>query len=369
MTLTNSPQGINNPNAVDGLMNHVVQSISKVDGEAVASRIEKLRQSNPDASADELVEKLIQQKCMQTGAVGAITSGTAIIPGLGTFASLTFGLAADIGMTLKLQAELVLEIASVYQRELNSTEKRKAILLVAGFSTGTSQIMSRVGKEIAEKATERLAAKGVAKALPVLGVAASAGVNILSTYVIGKRAQAYFKLGEEAMQDWNESARAITGIDEQKIIAWLTETTEHSWKVASSKLQNLSGAVIVAGKSAGELVVIGASKAGEAVAGGAGAALQSAAALTEKTDAQMTVMSKSRNPLVKAYAAYVRLFIARSRKNLRFLYTLLRKIGAGISAIFSGRRHKPRKATVQRKSTQKSPTQEAAADAQPSKRA
>lgn len=264
---------------VDGLVNQIVGAIDSVDEKAAAERVNELRKAQPDATPDDLVEVLIKQKCMQTGAVGAVTSGASVIPGVGTAAALTFGVAADIGMTFKLQAELVLEIAAVYGRELDPTEKRNTVLVVTGVSAGAEQLLKSAGTRIAEEATERLAQKSVAKAIPVLGVAASAGANILSTYVIGRRAQAYFSLGPEAMGDWGESLRAITGVDERKFGAWLVETTDRSWELAGSSVQSAAGAVVVAGKSIGEVIVVGAGKVGEAASGvgkgiaeGAGAA-------------------------------------------------------------------------------------------------
>jgi hypothetical protein len=273
-------------------------------------------------------------------------------------ASLTFGVAADIGMTLKLQAELVLEISNVYQFILDSADRRKVIILVGGFSTGTNQIMTKIGKEIAEQTTERLAMKGVSKALPVLGVAASAGVNIFSTYIIGRRAQAYFKLGPEAVQDWGESTRAITGIDEQKIITWLTEATERAWKLASSSAQTISGAVIVAGKSAGELIVLRAGEAGvalsdaqKAVVASAGSAMGSAIELSKRADARMNA---SRNPLVRFYGRIVRGSIERDKRIILFIVGLIKKIIRGFMAIIKMFQHKPAKKEEQHPSDESS---------------
>jgi hypothetical protein len=166
-----------------------------------------------------------------------------------------------------MQAELVLEIAAAHGHQLSPTEKRNAVLIVTGISSGGNKLLEKAGEQIAKKATERLVEKSIAKAIPVLGVAASAGSNILSTYVIGRRANAYFSLGPKAVGDWGESLQALTGVDERVIIGWLAETTERSWELASSGVQNVAGAVIVASKSAGEVVVLGAGKAGEAVAG------------------------------------------------------------------------------------------------------
>jgi hypothetical protein len=252
---------------MDEVMDRITKAISHADEAAAAQRVANLRASRPEATRAELVEILIRQKCLQTGAVGAVTSSASMIPGLGTIVSLTFGVAADIGLTFKMQAELVLEIAAAHGHQLSPTEKRNAVLIVTGISSGANKLLEKAGEQIAKKATERLAEKSIAKAIPVLGVAASAGSNILSTYIIGQRANAYFSLGPEAVGDWGGSLRALTGVDERVIISWLTETTERSWELAGRGVQNVAGAVIVAGKSVGEVIVISASKVSELLSG------------------------------------------------------------------------------------------------------
>ncbi|MSP13895.1 MAG: DUF697 domain-containing protein [Chloroflexi bacterium] len=250
------------------VLSRLLATVNNTDELAILARVAELRRQQPSASAESLVENLIRQKCLQTGAVGAVTSGMSVIPGLGTVVTLMFGVTADLTMTFKYQTELVLEIAAVYGRQLSPSEKRQAVLLVTGLSVGANQLASKAGREIAERAAERLAEKYLAKVIPVIGVAASAGTNILSTYIIGQRAQAYFSLGPEAVGGWTESLRRFTGMDERKLATWLAETTERSWGLASGKMQDLAGAVVVAGKSAGEDAF---SKAGQAGAAAIGA--------------------------------------------------------------------------------------------------
>ncbi len=262
-----TPEAKQPQRALDGLWQFMTDAINDVDEEAAARRVQRLAKARPRASTEELVEVLVKQKCMQTGAVGLITSGAAAVPGLGTLVALTFGVAADIAWTFKLQAELVLEIAALYKHKLGPADKRNTVLLVTGISAGANQVLRKAGQRIAEEVSERLAEKSITKAIPVIGVAASAGSNILFTYVIGQRAQAYFSLGPAAVGDWGESLRAVTGMDERKITGWLAETTERSWSLVRRSVHNGAGAVIVAGKSAGEVVAVTAGKAGEAVAG------------------------------------------------------------------------------------------------------
>jgi hypothetical protein len=254
---------------VAGMGEYITNAISDADEAAAAERVAKLRLARPESSTVELVQSLIRQKSLQTGAVGAITSGTSMIPGLGTMTALTFGVAADIGMTFKMQAELVLEIAAAHDYELNPAEKQRIVLLVTGISAGSSMLLEKAGQQIAQKATERLAEKAVLKGLPVIGVAASAATNMLFTYIIGRRAEAYFERGPEAIGDWVDDVRAISGVDERILIDWLAETTKRSWNLVSSGVQNAAGAVIVAGRSSGEVILVSARRVGEIV-GGAG---------------------------------------------------------------------------------------------------
>ena len=237
---------------MDGLFDKLVEYINKADEVAAAQRVADLREKKPQATKEELVEELIQRKVFKTGAVGAVTSGAALVPGLGTFASLTFGVAADIGMTFKLQAELVLEIAAAHNHMLNEAEKEKVILLVTGISAGANRLLTRAGTKISQEATERLVQRSVAKAIPVIGVAVSGGVNAVSTYLIGQRAHAYFSLGEEEMDDWATSIRTISGVDERKIVTALSNATWRSWEMVRTGVRDVGVTVASIGDAAGD---------------------------------------------------------------------------------------------------------------------
>lgn len=200
------------------LVDRLAKVIDETDETAAAARVTKLRASHPEATAEELTEMLINHKCRDTAVVGASTSGLALIPGLGTVASLTLGIAADFGITFKMQAELVLEIAAVYGHQMTPEEKRRVVMTVTGLSVGTTTVAHRVGSNISKRVTARVASKYVTKAVPFVGMAASAGTNAAMTYFIGKRAQAYFSLGPEEMQDWRTFLPALTGLDREKLV-------------------------------------------------------------------------------------------------------------------------------------------------------
>jgi uncharacterized protein (DUF697 family) len=233
------------------LLKGVDKAISSADEKAAAERVADWRSGHPDASVEALVEALIKAKAQQTAAVGAVTSSTDVIPGLGTLAALALGTAADIGVTFRLQAELVLEIAAAYGHPLSEAEKRDAVLVVTGISAAANQLLSRASRDVAERAAERFAGRSVLKVVPFLGIAASAAANALTTYVIGRRAAAYFERGPEAMGAWADNLRAITGVDERRIGGWLTEAGETTRVTGTARAlgQTLGVATGAAGQS------------------------------------------------------------------------------------------------------------------------
>jgi hypothetical protein len=234
----------------NALIDALFGMVSKVDLKEAEERVRAMREEYPEASPEEIAQRLIREKCRRTGTVGAVTSGAALIPGLGTAAAMTLGVAADIGATFKLQAELVLEIAAAYNYPLTDEEKQRAVMAITGLSAGTIAITRRVGQRAALRIGEKYAEKAIVKALPILGVIGSAGTNVLSTYIIGQRADAYFRLGPEAVGSWADSLRAITGVDERKVSSWLAEGGRTTGAALAAGAGKVGSGAKVAGQTA-----------------------------------------------------------------------------------------------------------------------
>jgi hypothetical protein len=205
------------------LMAFVVRRLNDADPTAAAKRVARLRSKQPDADNGRIVELLMKAKCRKTAAIGASTSAAAIIPGLGTALAMTIGMAVDLSSSLKSNAELVLEIAAVYGHRLSDAQRSEVILAVTGISAGADKLGGAAVQGLSKKAGELIAGKWAAKAVPAIGMAASASTNVLSTYIIGRRADAYFSRGPDALGDWQDDLRAISGVDERKIAGWLGE--------------------------------------------------------------------------------------------------------------------------------------------------
>ena len=224
----------------------MLQTVNNVDLKTAQKRVQAIKAKYPHETAPELSQRLIREKCQRTGMVGVLTSSVGMIPGLGTIAAMTMGAAADIQATFKLQAELVLEIAFVYDYPLTELEKQQLIFVVTGLGSSGNALALKAGAAATEKLTEKVTQEMVVKALPVLGVIASASTNALSTYIIGQRADAYFRLGPEAVGSWSDSLRAVSGVDERKLVSWLSESGDHV-VAGASKVGQATGAAISTG--------------------------------------------------------------------------------------------------------------------------
>ena len=268
------------PSAIERLVGFALKQIDEADDAAAVERVAALRTAHPEWDEDRLAEHLIGEKCRQAAMVGAATSGAGLIPGLGTLAALTVGTVADVGATLKLQTELVLELAAVHRRRLTPDEKRRAVALVAGLSLSGDRLASRGGARLSMRLTERYAERWVAHAIPFAGVAASAGVDALGTYLVGKRAHAYFGLGPGAVGSWAESLRALTGVDERRLASWVgsaagsagTGMRAASSRVGAALVQGAraSGAALAKGtRASGAVLASGTRAGGGALAAGA----------------------------------------------------------------------------------------------------
>lgn len=253
MTKQRPTNSSDNLSPIDALVERTLRTVNDADAGMAAQRVAKLRTQHR-LHDDALVEHLIRQKARQTGMVGGVTSAAALVPGLGNIAAFTIGVATDVGVTLRLQSELVLEIAAARGRTLSPAEARNALLVVTGVNMGAERLVNQAGRKLAQRSAERFAGRAIVKAIPFVGIAVSAGANMFMTYLVGRRADAYFRLGEESVGDWNESIRAITGVDERKLVGWLGDVMAEIGAVISNRAQQLRIKAQAGLRSAGDAV-------------------------------------------------------------------------------------------------------------------
>lgn len=246
--------------AVDNVMRSLVGTIEEKHILAAQERVAALRIRHPQATPDQLASMVIRQKCIDTGAIGLASSVPGLIPGVGSMLVVSAGLMVDLRKTMEMQKELVLELAAIYDRPVTPADRRNLLLLVTGVDSG-NKLIAKAGSEAAAKITTRLSSKALSKALPVAGIVTSAAVNVVSTYLVGRRAQAYLRADPGLANDWDDALRTLSGVDERELTRWLLASLDQAQGGLASSMQRIGGAVGSAGRSL-------ASSAGGLVAGG-----------------------------------------------------------------------------------------------------
>jgi hypothetical protein len=90
----------------------------------------------------------------------------------------------------------------------------------------------------------------IGRIAPVAAVLTSALGNAATTYAIGRRAQAFAKLGEAPLDNLSDAVRAFTGVDERKLWEWSVTATRDALARVSGVLSRV-GALNPFGAKAG----------------------------------------------------------------------------------------------------------------------
>jgi hypothetical protein len=212
-------------------MRTMVGSIEDSHIAAAQERVQALRVRNPGATPDELADKAIRQKCIDTGAIGVASSMPGLIPGVGSMLVASAGLVVDIRKTMEMQKDLVLELAAIYDRPITPSDRRNLLLLVGGVDSGNKFLVKASGEVVAKaslKVSSEFTSKALAKAVPVAGILTSAGVNVVSTYLVGRRAQAYLRADPALADTWDDALRTLSGVDERELTRWLLASLDQA---------------------------------------------------------------------------------------------------------------------------------------------
>lgn len=201
---------------------------------ASAQRVLALHQQYPDKSADELVELLIQNACLQVASQSAANAGLAVLPALSIIGTLAVGaLSNQINTAHQRQAELVLDIATLYRYRFHPNEKPYYLAVALGLPLGNNQaqrqsnpqstseaLLAKGGQQLAQQATQRLARSTVGRTLPAVNIAKAAGSHVLLTYTAGQRAKAYIKTGPASVGTLEQSIGVTMKVDALKLSEW-----------------------------------------------------------------------------------------------------------------------------------------------------
>lgn len=141
---------------------------------------------------------------------GGATALPALLPGVGTVAALTGGAFADVAMLLKFELEMALVLTHLYGYDITDETERELAFLMASVNTYEAQggrnflvdaakaqgvaLANYAPREVSKVLLVTLAklatsgiGKGLARAVPLLGVAVGASFNKVLTGRVGQR--------------------------------------------------------------------------------------------------------------------------------------------------------------------------------------
>ena len=172
------------------------------------------------ATRDKAFRALLRRKCLRAASIGALTSVTDIVPGVSRVLGLLFGELLDITLLSNVQRELVEETLSLYAVALPAAEHEALVKRMQWAGSGGATAVDAMGRRALSKLSTRLGG-GIARRLaPFAAALSSALSNAAITYAIGKRAQLAARANGAALHSMPETLRALTGVDERRILAW-----------------------------------------------------------------------------------------------------------------------------------------------------
>lgn len=231
---------------------------------ASAQRVQALRQTYPGKSPDELAEQLIRTACLNVARRSAATAGIAVLPTVGMIGSLAVGALSNANVGQQSQADLVLDIATIYGYRFRPQEKQRYLALALGLidsnrqttnQNATDQLIAQGGQQLANKAKQRIARASVGRALPVVNMATAAGSNVLVTYAAAQRAKAYIKEGPDSVGDMGSDLAALLKSDELKLSEWTVESFSASMaNLSDTLMEGFDQGAQQTGRAAGRAV-------------------------------------------------------------------------------------------------------------------
>lgn len=205
---------------------------------ASVQRVQALRQQYPDKTADELVELWIRNSCLQVASKSAANVGLAVLPTLSMVGALAVGsLANQLNTPHQNQADLVLDIATIYDYRFQPNEKPDYLAIALGLSVDQDRdkrqsstpnaaeaLLAKGGQQVANQAIQRLARSSAGRVLPLVNMAKAVGSHVLMTYTAGQRAKAYIKTGPASVGTLEQSIGIALTREELNLSAWTQES-------------------------------------------------------------------------------------------------------------------------------------------------
>lgn len=168
-------------------------------------------EADRDALREDVGRKIVSAWSNRSALSGGATALPALLPGMGTLATVAGGALVDMALMLKFEVEMVLALSWLHGFDIRTERERQIAFLLAGVSTfearegrpfvvdladAEAQAVWNYAPREMGKAVVSVFAKlalagvgrGVFKALPLVGVGVGAGMNKVLTARVGERA-------------------------------------------------------------------------------------------------------------------------------------------------------------------------------------
>lgn len=125
------------------VLKSAVEHALRVQQPLVASHVGRLRRDKPYATPAEVIAALNKQYLFTVGGTGAAAGAAAVLPGIGTAASLATGTAEAVA-ALDASVLYTLAVAEVHGLRMADVERRRALVLAVVLGEGGTKLMQKV---------------------------------------------------------------------------------------------------------------------------------------------------------------------------------------------------------------------------------
>lgn len=184
----------------------------------VKKRVEKLKKKRYGLAREEICRLLIKKKCRWCAAAGAVTALPGAVPVLGTLLAVIGGTALDMTAMGFFISEMILEVAAVYNRNLDipGTSREAVWVLASSVGAGAAgrglsrltvgQLSRSAFTRLIEQALLglgiRASQRTILRLIPFFGMFIAGAVNYYTCKKVGEFAVKYYGSGtyEEAWE-------------------------------------------------------------------------------------------------------------------------------------------------------------------------
>lgn len=180
----------------------IFNPFNHVNKKDIKKRIEKLKKKNPGLTGEEICRLIIKKKSRWCATAGAATALPGAVPVLGTLVAAVGGTALDMTAMGFFITEMILEVAAVYNRNLDipGTSREAVWVLFSSVGAGAAgrgltrvtvaQLSGRAFMRLIEQALLamgiRATQRTILRVIPFIGMFIAGAVNYYTCKMVGE---------------------------------------------------------------------------------------------------------------------------------------------------------------------------------------